>query len=212
MTAVEPVVLCYGDSNTWGQRPDGSGRFGRAERWPGVLRTEMPDAYVIEEGLCGRTSAYEEPFDRRLNGLAYLPVCLATHRPLDAVVVLLGTNDLFLPEQLTARAAARGVSALVECIRTSGCGPDDAEPWILVLVPPPFGPLGAYAPDSPQGNEESERFSAEFAAAAEEHSFATLDLRGVAASSPIDGVHLDAPAHRAIGLAVAGELTRRQWA
>jgi lysophospholipase L1-like esterase len=201
------TVLCYGDSNTWGYRPDGSGRFGRLERWTGVLQASLGEScHVIEEGLSGRTSAFDDPFDRRLNGLSYLPVSLGTHLPLDAVVVLLGTNDLFLPGRLNANGVVRGVAALVDCIRTSACGPSDGEPAILVLVPPPFGPLGAFAADSPHGNEESERFSAAFATVAGENGFRILDLRGIATSSLIDGVHFDVESHAAIGTAVAREL------
>jgi lysophospholipase L1-like esterase len=203
-------VLCYGDSNTWGCRPDGGGRFARSERWPGVLEIALPNGgHVIEEGLSGRTSAFDDPFDARLNGLSYLPVSLGSHLPLDAVVVLLGTNDLFLPNRLAARASARGIAAVVECVRTSACGPGEGEPALLVLVPPPFGPLGALAADSPHGMEESERFSAAFEAASLEHGFEILDLREVAASSTIDGIHLDAESHVAIGTAVAHRLATR---
>jgi hypothetical protein len=107
---------------------------------------------------------------------------------------------------LTAHGVARGVAALVERIRASACGPDEGQPAVLVLVPPPFGPLGALTADSPQGKEESEGFSTAFATVAGEHDFRVLDLRSIAASSLVDGIHLDAESHAAIGLAVAREL------
>jgi lysophospholipase L1-like esterase len=69
------------------------------------------DVYVIEEGLSGRTTAFEDPFSPGRNGLAALPMLLDTHSPLDAVVILLGTNDLFLPsDQALSR---RGVGAVL---------------------------------------------------------------------------------------------------
>ncbi len=92
------AILCYGDSNTWGYEASTQGRLGRWDRWPGVLQRELgDDVHVIEEGQNGRTTVFDVPFEPYRNGLAYLPVALQTHAPLDAVVVDLGTNDLFLP-------------------------------------------------------------------------------------------------------------------
>jgi lysophospholipase L1-like esterase len=204
------AVLCYGDSNTWGYRPDGSGRFARTERWTGLLQAALGHGVeVVEEGLSGRTSAYDHPLMPHVNGLSYLPVSLASHAPLDAVVLMLGTNDLFLPSRLGANEAARGVAALVECVRSSGCGPDGREPAVLVVVPPPFGPLGIYEFESPHGVEESARFSEAFGTIAQTSSFPLLDLREVAVPSALDGVHFEVGAHRSIAAAVAkavGEL------
>ena len=96
----ERVVLCYGDSNTHGTMPmatlDDMGRFGAAERWPGVLAAELGSGWrVVEEGLPGRTTVYPDPISGvHKNGLSVLPAALESHRPLDVVVVMLGTNDL----------------------------------------------------------------------------------------------------------------------
>ena len=55
------TVICFGDSNTFGYKPDGSGRFGRRERWPGRLQALLGDGYrVAEEGACGRTILFRE--------------------------------------------------------------------------------------------------------------------------------------------------------
>jgi len=201
-------ILCYGDSNTWGYDPETGERFGRDERWPGVLQARLGDtAHVIEAGLSGRTSAFDDPFDSNLNGLTFLPVCLATHQPIDVVVVFLGTNDVFLPEGITAHYAAQGVGALVDGSARSEAGPRGEPPKTLVVVPPPFAPLGRWEPWSPHGEAESARFSEAFPRMAEEHPCALLDLRGVVDSSPIDGIHFDVPAHAGIGAAVAKALT-----
>ena len=46
-------ILCFGDSNTWGFRPDQSfQRYSHDVRWTGVLQEELGELYVIiEEGL-----------------------------------------------------------------------------------------------------------------------------------------------------------------
>lgn len=200
-------ILCYGDSNTWGYDPATAERFGRHDRWPGVLRAQLgDDVDVVEAGLSGRTSAYTDPLDSNLNGLTFLPVCLATHEPLDVVVLFLGTNDLFLPGGFTAQFAAQGVGALVDVVARSTVGPDGGAPKSLVVVPPPFAPLGELEPWSPHGVAESARFSVAFQRMAKEHPCRLLDLHGIVESSPVDGIHFDVPGHAAIGAAVADAL------
>ena len=34
-------ILCFGDSNTWGYRPDGQGRFDVPKTWPGIMATNL---------------------------------------------------------------------------------------------------------------------------------------------------------------------------
>jgi len=56
------TLLCFGDSNTWGYNPATADRFPRDKRWTGVLRRELGDGYeVIEEGLNGRTTVWDDP-------------------------------------------------------------------------------------------------------------------------------------------------------
>ena len=63
------TVLCFGDSNTWGYDAATEGRFGRWERWPGVLQHELGDeVHVVEEGLNSRTTMYDAPDQAMRNG------------------------------------------------------------------------------------------------------------------------------------------------
>ena len=88
-------VLCYGDSITWGYNPADGLRMNDDQRWTGVLKNGLGEGYtVIEEGLNGRTTVWDDPLKGTYkNGLNYLVPCLASQRPLDFVVLLLGTND-----------------------------------------------------------------------------------------------------------------------
>jgi lysophospholipase L1-like esterase len=163
------AICCYGDSNTWGYEASTEDRLQRWRRWPGVMQRELgDDVHVIEEGLNGRTTVFEDPFEPGRNGLAHLPVVLKTHAPLDLVIIWLGTNDLFVPGGLTAQDAARGAITLAEIVRASDAGPDDEPPEVLVLVSPPFGPLGVWEHDSPHGELESRGFADAFRRLAEE--------------------------------------------
>ena len=201
------TILCYGDSNTWGYLAETGDRLAPDERWPGILAARLgTSARVIEEGLNGRTSIYDDPTDAILNGKTFLPVCLATHAPIDVVVIFLGTNDLFMPGGFTAHFAAAGVGVLADMVAKSEAGPAEAAPSVLVVVPPPFAELTEYAESSPHGVEESARFSEAYARMAKERDLPLVDLRGVVDSSPLDGIHFDAAGHRAIGEAVAAAL------
>ena len=63
------TILCYGDSNTWGYDPVTQDRFPPDTRWPGVLRHELGEGYlVIEEGLNGRTTVWDDPIEGYKNG------------------------------------------------------------------------------------------------------------------------------------------------
>jgi lysophospholipase L1-like esterase len=207
-----PAILCYGDSNTWGSQASTDERLGRWDRWPGVLQRELgDDIHVIEEGQSGRTTVFDIPFEPNRNGLTYLPVALQTHAPLDAVVIDLGTNDLFLPG-VNAYHAAHGAMTLGATALASACGPTSAAPVVLVVVPPPFAPLGGWdLNQSPDAERESQRLSQAFVDAAAAYAeddidIPLLDLRDHVTSSSIDGIHLEADDHRAIGVAVAGRL------
>jgi lysophospholipase L1-like esterase len=199
-------ILCYGDSNTWGCSDLERGRHGRWVRWPGVLQRELGVSfYVIEEGLNGRTSAFDVPDQGDRNGLAYLPTCLDTHAPLDIVVLALGVNDVFFPG-VDAYQSAEGVRRLIETVQASEFGPAGRSPDVLVVAPPPIVPKGLWLPQEIPAAEASREFGTAFRALADATGCAILDLDGIAAPSELDGVHFDDAGHEAIGLAVASSV------
>jgi len=96
---------------------------------------------------------------------------------------------------------------LVEVARLSGAGPAGAAPMVLVMVPPPFAPLGAWGGESPDGERESQAFSEGFRVMAQDYGgVPLLDLREHVMSSALDGIHLEAADHHVVGVAVAGRL------
>ncbi|HJR99201.1 MAG TPA: GDSL-type esterase/lipase family protein [Actinomycetota bacterium] len=201
------TVLCFGDSNTWGHLPPDGVRIGRWKRWPGVLQLELgDDVYVIEEGLRGRTTVFEDPFTPGRNGLAALPMLLETHAPLDAVVILLGTNDLFLPEHPNAYQAAVGVGAMVELVRARAGGQGEAPPAILVVAPPPLGPIGPWEAVSPSARQASAAFGEAFRWITGELGVSLVDLGEHIASSPVDGIHFEVVDHAVVGRVVTDAL------
>ena len=128
------TVVCFGDSNSYGTLPmpdlDFWGRFGPGERWPGVMAASLGDGWtVIEEALPGRTTVHDDPIEGLYkNGLKYLPVILESHRPIDLVVVMLGTNDLKSRFAVTPEDIANSMGLLVKAIQASPAGPRGPRP------------------------------------------------------------------------------------
>ena len=88
-------LLAYGDSNTWGLVPGKNlkNRYPRNKRWTGILEDKLKDVRVYEEGLCGRTTVFEDELRPDRRGVDFLPVLLESHYPVDGVILMLGTND-----------------------------------------------------------------------------------------------------------------------
>ncbi len=88
-------LLCFGDSNTWGLIPKTMERYSWGVRWTSILQNKLNDRNirVLEEGLCGRTTIYDDAYRKNRNGLESLPEILETSYPIDAAVIMLGTND-----------------------------------------------------------------------------------------------------------------------
>lgn len=107
-------IVCLGDSNTHGYCADPADcadgslrRFNESERWTCRLQAALgEDFLVLEEGLPGRTTVFDDPVEESLSALPYLYPCLMSHAPVSLLVVMLGTNDT--KERLGANACAIG--------------------------------------------------------------------------------------------------------
>ena len=205
-------ILCYGDSNTWGYTPGTGVRFSPQVRWPGVVRRLLGESWeVLEEGLNGRTTVYNNPMSDGRDGGAYLLPCLLTHKPLDLVVLMLGTNDLRFTD---AWGAAEGAAALVKKIRlyshleeSSPIFPEG--PRILLISPIRVHPVLREREVIYHWREypaKSEAFSQAYAAVARELGVDFLDAADHAGPSETDGLHMEAADHAALGEAVAGKI------
>ena len=210
------TLLVYGDSNTHGTLPmpdlGALGRHPRGVRWPDVAAADLgPGWEVIAEGHPGRTTVHDDPIEgRHKNGLSVLPALLETHRPVDVVALLLGTNDLKARYRLPPVDVALGAEKLVMAVRASTAGPGGAAPAVLLIAPPPILEAGCLAGIFAGGAALSLTLGAGYAEVAQRQGVAYLDAGTVLASDPVDGVHWDAAAHAALGRAVAG-LVQRHW-
>lgn len=112
-------ILCFGDSNTWGYNGETGDRYQEEERWTTILQKKLgtEEYRVIEDGLCGRTTVFEDPYVSGRCGSAALPVALQACQPLDAIVLMLGTNDCKAVFQANAEKIGRGIEVLLDQIR-----------------------------------------------------------------------------------------------
>lgn len=205
------TVLCYGDSNTYGYGVEGvlGERYPRQVRWPGVLQQALGDSWhVVEEGLNGRTTVSDDPIEGLWkNGRTPLLAILHSHKPLDWVVIKLGTNDLKTRFHKDAREIALGAGVLVGDIQRTDVGPGGRVPQILLIAPAPIVD-GCQQPHPAFTGQAavSAGFAREYAAVAAELGVHFLDAGSVIQSSPVDGIHLSAAAHGRLGSVVAERL------
>ncbi len=201
-------VLCFGDSNTYGVipgQPPGA-RYAWNDRWPGVLQHAlMSDWQVIEEGLPGRTTISDDPVEgAHLNGRRYLRPCLESHKPLDAVIIMLGTNDLKARFQKTVSEIAIGFAALVQDIREDASRSSTGVPFIVLVSPPEIRPdLRGLESVFEGGYEKSQQLADQIEAVATNLGVGYVNGGKHAVCSELDGFHIDSEGAAGIGAALA---------
>lgn len=202
------VIVCFGDSNTWGAKPDGSGRFDADVRWTGVLQDSLGAGYkVLEEGLNGRTTNIDDTIEEDRNGRRHLPPLLESHRPFDLIIIMLGTNDLKTRNHRAAPDIAQSAAKLADLARRSMCGPDGGAPQVLLMAPPSTAKAGHGLDALFAGSEEKSRqFPEQYAFWADAVGVAFFDAGSVISSSQVDGIHFDAEEHEKLGKAVAAKV------
>jgi len=198
------TIVCFGDSNTWGYNPVTQERHDYDKRWTTVLQKELGSGYlVIPEGLNGRTTVWEDPIELHKNGAAYLPPCIESHKPVDLVIIMLGTNDLKQRFSLPPGDIASGAGVLVDIVKKSDWGPADSAPQVLVLVPPEVRKLSDFSEMFAGSREKSLGFPAAFEAMANEWGMNCLDVGRTVRFSDADGIHFEEGQLEALGKLVA---------
>lgn len=209
------TILCFGDSNTWGFDPASiDSPYPRRHpvdiRWTGRLVAELGAEFrVIEEGQNGRTTVHDDPLNICRNGRDYLPACLESHKPIDVVVLMLGTNDLKSYYNLPPGEIANGAAILAKIILASDAGLSNKPPKLLLICPPLIGNL-THLPDLDakisNGISRSQQFPRYYSAIAASLGCAYLDSQEFVQTSPIDGIHLESTEHAKLGSAIAAKI------
>jgi len=200
-------VLAFGDSLTWGANAATGGRHAFEDRWPSVLECALGgQARVFAEGLNGRTTIFDDySIPTQRNGAKALPMLLATHEPLDLVIIFLGTNDMRTHICGNAAGSAMGIVRLINIVKQFNYKPGHEVPQVLVVSPPHVEPgLDLLFNDVMAGaGALSKEYAAKYAQVCAQEAVSLFDASKVAKTDPNDGVHLDAKNTRAIGESLA---------
>ena len=197
------TVVCFGDSNTYGYCGDPGDcadgvRFNEEERWTGLLQKNLGEAFRIwEEGVVGRTTAFDDPMRPGMNGLKDLPSVLRGYGTVDLLIFMLGTNDTKERFGLSPEAIAEGMEKLVSEAKAQPVW-GLSGPNILLIAPPHI----SRARDGAM-HEKSLALAALYRAAAGRSGCAFLDAEAICTFNHTDHTHLTAASHRALAQRLA---------
>ena len=196
-------ILCYGDSNTYGLSPEwihgAPGRHDINTRWTGLLQKKLGSEYrIIEEGLNGRTTVFQDPTDPGRCGLDFIKVAVDTHLPLDLVIIMLGTNDCKKIFNASPMEIANGIGLLAKTVLNPYNYSLFPAPKVLIVAPAPLGEISA----SFEGGmfdasslDKSRKLAGAYKPVADMLGCEFLDLAPYAETAPFEGIHLTAEAH-----------------
>ena len=134
------TILCYGDSNTYGYNPHNNGRYVKELRWTTILAKLLGEDYdVIAEGLNGRTTAYNREGEDVKNGLVHYRTIYGSHRPVDIIIFMLGTNDCNEDVDISVDKIVEGMEKLIVIAKEIAIEIQGYLPKIILIVPPIIG-------------------------------------------------------------------------
>ncbi|WP_051163478.1 GDSL-type esterase/lipase family protein [Nocardia brevicatena] len=207
------TILCFGDSNTFGQPSEKRGRWPIDVRWTGRLQQLLGTEYaIIEEGLGGRTTDLDDPDRDDRNGRTYFQPCLRSHSPLDMVVIMLGNNDLKTKFGRETEAVATALEGYIDNVERTAWTRTGGVPAILLVSPIHIdADQPAFAEQSSEYDVDSARKSRELAAAicrvAHKRCALFVDAATVACAG-VDGAHLSRDSHEPLARLIAREIDR----
>ena len=212
----ETRVLCFGDSNTWGFDPASGDRFPKNIRWVGRLANLLGDDFdLISEGLNGRTAAGPEPVMRLNSAYDDLTVALRSHKPIDHVVLMLGTNDFKRRFARSENDIATGLGQLIDLVLKSDEVVGKPSTRLTLVAPLSIRLDGSLDPAQAESRTAefkdavgvSERLPNVLADLAKDRGCAFLDPNETLKSSERDAIHWEAETHEAFADLLAGRLS-----
>ena len=188
-------ILCYGDSNTWGYNPASGLRFPEKNRWPGVLRQELGSGFeIIEDGKNGR---------RVLTDISEFYYSIESSGQLDVVIIYLGINDICFDREVRVADILEGFSVMLKGLTERYNNDGSPAPEVIIIGAVPINDVQVqdclYAIEA----EKAEEYSAGLRRLAGKRGCGYIEPNRIIESSPLDGIHLEAEAHRKLGLFIA---------
>ena len=196
-------ILCFGDSNTWGYNPDTKERYPWGIRWTSKLQEKLygDNINIIEQGLCGRTTIFEDKTRPNRKGVNTLKEIFSEKSKIDSVILMLGTNDCKTYYGNTEFDIAKGVE---ECLDTilKYVSPDK----VLLISPITLGEDVWKDEFDPEFNrnsvEVSKHLKAAYEKVASERKVHFLAASEYVGPSKSDQEHLDVNGHSILAEAI----------
>ncbi len=196
-------IVCLGDSNTHGycadpmDCADHGDRYNENERWTCLLQKHLGEEYlVLEEGLSGRTTVFQDPLHESMDALSVTYSILMSHEKVDLLIIMLGTNDV--KERLGQNPACIAIGLERLILKARSVPAWNGQPNILVICPPHIGD-GLF--DEPMGKgcpEKSKVLAKYYRAKCEALGVPFLDAEGIAEFNTVDFMHLTRKGHAAL--------------
>lgn len=195
-------ILCFGDSNTYGLKPDGTGRYDFSIRYPGVLQSTLgTDYHIIEEGCPGRTTVFDDKTRPFKNGIDYIVPSVLSHTPLDYVVIMLGTNDCKTAYNASAEMITAGLAKIIDAVKCNTTA------FVIIVSPVYLGEkIGTDGYDKEfdsKSIETCKQLADKYNILAKQSGCGFIDASEVSVASDIDNEHLDEIGHYNLGRKVA---------
>lgn len=200
-------ILCFGDSNTYGYIPGTGKRYTNKERWTGLLQQSLRNnAEIIEEGVVGRTTVYEDARRPGLNGSELLPGVLKNHTSLDTIILMLGTNDCKTIYHASPEEIGNGIEYLLNQIKESAPAAK-----IILISPILLGERVWEKEFDPEFNrnsvEVSKGLKRVYSSIAKKYGADFLAASDYANPSEVDQEHLTVEGHRSLANALTKKLS-----
>lgn len=184
-------LLCYGDSNTYGYDPRGPipGRYDADCRWCDLLAKDTLWT-VINGGENGRI--VPEP----AWGYTDLKRMLAESAPVDAMCIMLGTNDVLISSRMDVTPIVKRMEALLDFLQNG---------WpmmkLVLITPPPID-----IPEFPEARQKLETLIAAYKELADRRKLGFISNHSWEIPLAYDGAHFSQRGHQVFAEYIAKEL------
>ncbi len=190
-------MVAFGDSNTWGLVPGSfpNKRYPWGVRWTSLIQEKNSDIRIAEEGLCGRTTVFEDELRPGRKAVKSLDPLLESHYPIDGAILMLGTNDCKAFYNASPYVIGKGIERCLDIIEKY------LPPEKIILVSPIHLGEDVWKPEKdPEFDKKSVDISKQlvdiYKDIAHRHGTVFFAASDHVSASTIDDEHMDEEGHK----------------
>lgn len=170
-----------------------------------------PEHEIIEDSLNGRTVDSVDPTFPERRILSNLRVVLMTHKPVDMVTLMLGTNECKKIFLATAEYVGEGIEECIKIILDKNMWDRFPVPKLLVVSPVTIRSElkingDVFGGFNDKSVDESEKLAGVLYEICEKYRVKFMDAAEYAEASLIDNIHMDEENHVKLGKTLADRM------